>query len=82
MQFLCELFKKFVMGRSYMQHISNGFLARRDLGPKEQGRRSGFGMGGGGGKKIGGITLTYKKDTILYMSISVISKINWAMCLI
>ena len=32
-------------------------------------RRNGFGIGGGG-------ALSYKKDTILYMSISVISKVN------
>ena len=29
-----------------------------------QGRRNGFGMGGGGGAKILYITLSYKKDTI------------------
>ena len=42
-----------------------------------QGRRNGFGIGGA--KKI--ITLTYKKDTILFISISVISKINGAISL-
>ena len=54
-----------------------------------QGRRNGFGIGGGGGgggqKKICAkffyITLTYKKDTILFISISVISKINRAISL-
>ena len=46
-----------------------------------QGRRNGFGIGGGGGgwaKKIAQIffyiTLTYKRGTIFFISISVISK--------
>ena len=53
-----------------------------------QGRRNGFWIGGGQ-KKIARrsretffyITLTYKKDTILFISISVISKINRAISL-
>ena len=40
-----------------------------------QGCRNGFGIGGGGAKYFY-ITLTYKRDTILFISISVISKIN------
>ena len=33
----------------------------------------------GGQTIFGGITLTYQKDTILYISTTVISNIQWAM---
>ena len=39
-----------------------------------QGRRNGFGIGGGGAKQFFYITLTYKRDTFFFISISVISK--------
>ena len=56
---------------------------------KYQGRRNDFGMGGGGGggggggqKKILRNTFFnhtfFQKDTILFISISVISNIHWA----
>ena len=58
--------------------------------PLIQGGGNGFGMGGGGGgkkicaakpRKIFYITLAYKKDTILFIIISVVSKIHWAISL-
>ena len=54
----------------YLKHVA----IFRD---KHQGRRNGFGIGGGRGKKrFFYITLIYKKDTILFISISVVSKIQ------
>ena len=44
----------------------------------KQGCRNDFGIGGGGKIYFFSITLFFQKDTILFISITVISNIDWA----
>ena len=60
---ICWFFKQYFISKSKLSGV--------------QGRRNGFWIGGGQSRtKIFGITLAYKNDAILCISISVISKIH------